>query len=122
MNPPLGGGRFNKDMKSKALGIDEADVTTREKANTAIGLIHNAIEKALDEATNMGAYLQRFETTFANVVTMRENVQGSESTIRDADMAKEVTDYMKYNLLSQSAEAMLAQSNQNGYFVLGMLQ
>jgi len=109
-------------MKSKALGIDEADVTTREKANTAIGIIDKAIETALDEATNMGAYLQRLEVSFANVVTMRENVQGSESIIRDADMAKEVTDYMKYNLLSQSAEAMLAQSNQNGYFVLGMLQ
>jgi len=113
---------FIKDMKSKALDIDETDVTTREKANTAIGIIDKAIETALDEATNMGAYLQRFETTFANVVTMRENVQGSESIIRDADMAKEITDYMKYNLLSQSAEAMLAQSNQNGYFVLGMLQ
>ena len=91
-------------------------------ANTAIGIINNAIETALDEATTMGAYLQRLETTFANVVTMRENAQGSESTIRDADMAKEVTDYMKYNLLSQSAESMLAQSNQSGYFVLGMLQ
>ena len=113
---------FIKDMKSKALGIDEAEVTTREKANTAIGIINNAIETALDEATTMGAYLQRLEATFANVVTMRENAQGSESTIRDADMAKEVTDYMKYNLLSQSAESMLAQSNQSGYFVLGMLQ
>ena len=109
-------------MQTKALGIDEAEVTTREKANSAIGTIESAIETALDEATNMGAYLQRMETAFENVMTMRENVQGSESTIRDADMAKEITEYNKYNILAYSSQAMLAQSNQNGSFVLGMLQ
>ena len=113
---------FVNDMQTKALGIDEAEVTTREKANSAIGTIESAIETALDEATNMGAYLQRMETAFENVMTMRENVQGSESTIRDADMAKEITEYNKYNILAYSSQAMLAQSNQNGSFVLGMLQ
>ena len=110
------------DMRSKALGIDKAEVTTIEKANSAISIIDNAIETALDEATTMGAYLQRLETAFANVVTMRENTQGAESTIRDADMAKEITEYTKYNILAQASQAMLAQSNQNSSFVLGMLQ
>ena len=113
---------YIKDMRSKALGIDKAEVVTREKANSAIGSIESAIETALDEATSMGAYLQRLETSFANVVTMRENAQASESVIRDADMAKEVTDYTKYNILSRSAQAMLAQANQNSSFVLGMFQ
>ncbi len=113
---------FINDMQTKSLGLDDTEVTTREKANDAIGTIDSAIETALNEATNMGAYLQRLETAFANVVTMRENAQGSESVIRDADMAKEISEYMKYNILSQSAQAMLAQENQNGSFVLGMLQ
>ena len=113
---------YINDMQSKALGIDNAEVTTRDKANAAIGIIENAISRSLDEATNMGAYLQRLEVSHANIVTMNENAQGSESTIRDADMAKEITEYTKYNLLSQSAQAMLAQANTNGALVLGLLQ
>ena len=110
------------DMRTSALGIDAAEVTTREKANSAIGIIESAIETALEEATNLGAYLQRLETTDANVTTMNENVQAAESTIRDADMAKEMTDYAKYNVLTQSSQAMLAQANQNGSAALGLLQ
>ena len=113
---------FIENMQARALGIDKAEVNTIEHANNAISIIDAAIETALNEATTMGAYLQRLEDTFANVVTMRENVQGAESTIRDADMAKEISEYTKYNILSQSAQAMLAQSNQNSSFVLGMLQ
>ena len=109
-------------MRSEALGIDDAEVVTREKATEAIGIIESAIETALDEATNMGVYLQRLEVSNANIVTMNENAQGSESTIRDADMAKEITEYTKYNLLSQSAQAMLAQANTNGSLVLALLQ
>ena len=62
------------------------------------------------------------ETTFDNVVTMRENTQVSESVIRDADMAKEVIDYTRYNILARSSQVMLAQANQNGSFVLGMFE
>ncbi len=113
---------FVNDMQTKSLGLDKAEVTTREKATSAIGTIESAIETALDEATSMGAYLQSMENTFENVVTMRENVQGAESTIRDADMAKEITNYTKYNILSYSSQAMLSQSDQNSSFVLGMLQ
>ena len=110
------------DMRSNALGIDLAEVTTREKANSAIGIIESAIETALDEATNLGAYLQRLETTDENVTTMSENVIAAESTIRDADMAKEMVEYTKYNLLTQSSRTMLAQANQNSSSVMGLLQ
>ena len=110
------------DMQSNALGIDAAEVTTKEKANSAIGIIESAIESALDEATNLGAYLQRLEFTDANITTMNENVQAAESTIRDADMAKEMTEYAKYNLLAQSSRTMLAQANQDGSAVMGLLQ
>ena len=56
------------------------------------------------------------------VSTQDENVQSAESTIRDADMAKEMTEYTKQNVLSQAAQSMLAQANQNMSSVLGLLQ
>lgn len=113
---------YIEDVRSEALGINAAEVVTREKANSAIAIIEDAIEIALDEATNLGAYLQRFEYTGSNVTTTNENTQAAESTIRDADMAKEMAEYMKYNLLSQSAQAMLSQANQNASNVLGFIQ
>ncbi len=110
------------DMRSNALGIDGVEVFTVKKANEAIGTIEDAIEIALDAATDLGAYLQRFEYTGTNILTVNENTQASESTIRDADMAKEMATYMKYNILTQSAQSMLAQANQNASSVLGFLQ
>ncbi len=109
-------------MRSNALGIDGVEVFTIKKANEAIGTIEDAIEIALDAATDLGAYLQRFEYTGTNILTVNENTQASESTIRDADMAKEMATYMKYNILTQSAQSMLAQANQNASSVLGFLQ
>ena len=113
---------YINSMQTKDLGIDEAEVTTRDKAISAIAVIESALAYALNEATTQGAYLQRLEYTDSNVTIMGENVQNSESTIRDADMAKGMTEYTKYNILSQSSQAMLAQSNQNGSAILGLLQ
>ena len=113
---------FINDMRAEALGIDKAEVITREKATSAIGIIESAIESALNEATTMGAYLQRLESMNDNVITMNENVQASESTIRDSDMAKEMTEYTKYNLLAQSSQSMLAQANQVPSMVLTLLR
>jgi len=81
-----------------------------------------AIEYALNQATDIGAYLQRFDYTGLNVTTMTENTQAAESTIRDADMAKEMTAYTKNNVLLQAAQSMLAQANQNSSAVLSLLQ
>ena len=113
---------YINNMHSEALGINRAEVTTRQKATSAISIIDSAITYSLSEATYIGAYLQRLEYTESNVVTMDENTQGAESTIRDADMAKEMTDYTKWNVLTQSAQAMLAQANQNLSGVLSLLQ
>lgn len=113
-----------QEILSKANGmtLNDARVTTVDNAKVAIRVVEGALEYALNEATNMGAYLQRLEYTDANVTTMGENVQNSESTIRDADMAKEMTEYTKFNILTQSAQAMLAQANQNSSAVLSLLQ
>lgn len=107
---------------AKNMTLADAKVTTVQNARIAIRVIEGALEYSLDQATNMGAYLQRMEYTGSNITTMSENVQASESVIRDADMAKEMTNYTKSNLLMQAAQSMLAQSNQSGSAVLGLLQ
>ena len=113
---------FIADMRSPALGIKHAKVNTREDATSAISVVDNAISSALGEATNLGAWLSRLEYTGSNITTMSENVTNAESTIRDADMAKEMTNYTKANVLSQAAQSMLAQSNQNQSSILSLLQ
>ena len=113
---------FINDMHSNALGINTAEVTIRSKATSAIGIIDEAIVYALHEATNVGAYLQRLDYTEANVTAQDESTQNAESTIRDADMAKEMTEYTKQNVLTQAAQSMLAQANQNLSGVLSLLQ
>ena len=115
------------DMRAQALGLKGADGTridvyTKEHANAAINVIENALTKALDQQTTIGAIEARLEYTSTNLTTSSENVQAAESTIRDADMAKEMTNYTKSNVLLQAAQAMLAQANQNSSAVLSLLQ
>ena len=97
-------------------------VTTREAANAAINVFENALIKATDQMVAIGAAQNRLGYTSSNLVTASENVQDSESVIRDSDMAKEMTAYTKNNVLTQSAQAMLAQANQNSSAVLSLLQ
>ena len=115
------------DMRSLALGVKGTDgqvlsVQTQEKANAAINTLETALQKALDEQANIGAIQARLNYTSSNLTTASENVQNSESTIRDADMAKEMTNYTKNNVLLQAAQSMLAQANQNSSAVLSLLQ
>ena len=115
------------DMRAQALGLQGSDgatlnISTRDKANAAINVLDNAISKALDQQTTIGAVQSRLNYTSQNLTTASENVQASESTIRDADMAKSMTDYTKNNVLMQAAQAMLAQANQSSSGVLSLLQ
>jgi len=84
--------------------------------------LDDVIEVALGHATYVGALEQRLGYTADNVATQIENLQASDSAIRDADMAQSISDYMKWNVLSQASQYMLAQSNQNAYSVLNLLQ
>lgn len=102
--------------------LDDARVTTARNARVALKIIEGALEYATEQATSVGAYLQRLDYTDSNVVTMGENIKSAESTIRDADMAKEMTDYTKNNVLLQASQSMLAQANQNSSSVLRLLQ
>ena len=114
------------DMRAQALGLkggnDKLSVHTKEEANAAINAIENALTMTLNQQISIGSVLNRFEYTIENIVTARDNDQASESVIRDADMAKEITNYTKSNVLVQTAQAMLSQANQNPSAVLGLLQ
>jgi flagellin len=116
-----------KDMRAEALGLrssagDNLNISTQKYANAAINVLDNAVAKALDQQTTIGAIQSRLEYTSSNLTTASENVQASESTIRDADMAKEMTEYTKNNVLLQASQSMLAQANQNSSAVLSLLQ
>ncbi|MCI6171087.1 MAG: hypothetical protein MR665_02565 [Selenomonas bovis] len=82
----------------------------------------NSLRKALDQITTIGAIESRLGMTADNLITSSQNTQASESAIRDADMAKEMTAYTKHSILLQAAQSMLAQANQNGSSVLSLLQ
>ena len=115
------------DMKAQALGLqgqngETLSIGNQEKANAAINVLDSAIQKALDQQTTIGAVESRLEYTQSNLTTASENVTAAESTIRDADMAKEMTEYTKNNVLMQAAQSMLAQANQNSSNVLSLLQ
>ncbi|ORU00586.1 Flagellin protein FlaA [Anaerovibrio sp. JC8] len=115
------------DMKATALGLQGKDgntisVGTQEKANAAINALDAAIQKALDQQTTIGAIESRLEYTQSNLTTASENVTSAESVIRDADMAKEMTEYTKNNVLLQAAQSMLSQANQSSSNVLSLLQ
>ncbi|SHI83734.1 flagellin [Anaerovibrio lipolyticus DSM 3074] len=115
------------DMKATALGLQGMDGSTlsvgnQEKANAAINALDAAIQKALDQQTSIGAAESRLEYTQANLTTASENVTSAESVIRDADMAKEMTEYTKNNVLLQAAQSMLSQANQSSSNVLSLLQ
>lgn len=95
---------------------------TGDGAQKAIGIIDGALQKALDAQTDVGALEMRLGYIGDNLTTMNENLQAADSTFRDADMAKEMTAYMKYAVLSQASQYMLAQASQNAYQVLNLLQ
>ena len=115
------------DMKAQALGLQGKDGATlsvgnQEKANAAVNVLDAAIQKALDQQTTIGAVESRLEYTRSNLTTASENVTAAESVIRDADMAKEMTEYTKNNVLMQAAQSMLAQANQSSSNALSLLQ
>ncbi len=110
------------DMRSKALGIEDINLSTKEGAQSAITVIQSAIEKVSTQRSELGAYQNRLEHTIANLGTSSENLTSAESRIRDVDMAKEMMTFSKNNILSQAAQAMLAQANQQPQGVLQLLR
>lgn len=98
------------------------DISSHTKATNAISVIQDAITAVSTQRANLGAYQNRLEHTINNLGTASENLTTSESRIRDVDMAKEMSTFSKNNILSQAAQAMLAQANQQPQQVLQLLR
>ena len=110
------------DMRASALGIGSLSVGAQSTAMASVSTIDRAISKVLDQQTKIGAVEQRLGYVADNLDTINENLQAADSALRDADMSKEISNFMKYSVLSQSAQYMLAQSHQNAFQVLNLLQ
>jgi flagellin len=110
------------DMGAHALGINKVLVTDRESAARSITIIDNAIGRVSTQRAKLGAYQNRLEHTITNLTTASTNTTAAESRIRDADMAKEMMEFTKLNILSQAGNSMLAQANQLPQNVLSLLR
>ena len=109
-------------MNSAALTVGGLNVSDHTNATAAIGTVDAAIKRVSAERSKLGANQNRLEHTIKNLDNASENIQASESRIRDVDIAKEMMEFTKNNILQQAAQAMLAQANQAPQGVLQLLR
>ncbi|BDU51074.1 flagellin N-terminal helical domain-containing protein [Haliovirga abyssi] len=109
-------------MRASALGISSISVSSQTAANSAITTIDTAITSVSTQRASFGAMQNRLEHTINNLGTASENLQAAESRIRDVDMSKEMVNYSKESIISQSGTAMLAQANSMPQSVLNLLK
>lgn len=115
-------------MTATALGVRNLSdsqvmsIATAEEANRGIGTADAALKKINKQRADLGAYQNRLEMTVVGIDIAAENLQAAESRIRDADMAKQMVEYTKNQILSQSGTAMLAQANSTAQMVLSLLR
>ncbi len=109
------------NMSSSGIGVKNISVSTREAANKSIAKIDDAINKVSGTRADLGALQNRMEHTINSLGVAKENLTASESRIRDVDMASEMMNYTKNNILTQAAQAMLAQANTLPQGVLQLL-
>ncbi len=108
-------------MDAASLGVDGLDVTSNSAAGAAMSKIQAAIDTVSTQRSDLGALQNRLEHTINNLDTTSENTSAAESRIRDTDMADEMVQYSKNNILAQAGQSMLAQANQQTQGVLSLL-
>lgn len=115
-------------MTAESLGLQGAQgstnsvsISTPEQANMTVGLLDNALKVVSKQRADLGAYQNRFEMASNGIASAAENLQAAESRIRDVDMASEMVDYVKNQILVQSGTAMLAQANTQPQSILQLL-
>ena len=119
---------FIGTMSAVALGVREMgtdekiSLSTPEEANRAIGVIDEALKKINKQRADLGAYQNRLELTVKGLNISAENLQASESRIRDTDMASQMVEFTKNSILQQAGTAMLAQANSQSQNVLSLLR
>jgi flagellin len=109
------------NMTTSGLNLAAMSVSTPEKSNATIMSVDQALNKISKQRADLGAYQSRFGHAVVGLMTAYENTQAAESRIRDADMAEEMVDYVKNQILMQTSTAMLAQANMKSTSVLSLL-
>ena len=109
------------DMRASSLGVTKVDISSQSGAANALKTLDDAIAKVSAQRSELGAVQNRLDHTINNLGATSENLTASESRIRDTDMAKEMMEFTKNNILSQAAQSMLAQANQQPQGVLQLL-
>ena len=110
------------DMSASGLNVDTDDLSSKANSQTALDNVESAITAVSQQRSSLGASQNRLEHKIKNIDTSSENLQAAESRIRDVDMAKEMMEFTKNNILQQAAQSMLAQANQQPQGVLQLLR
>jgi len=108
-------------VDSNHLGIGGLDIATRDNADAAIGALDQALKQVSGERARLGAYQNRLEHAYNNVLNTAENLTAAESRIRDADIAKEMMNYTKASILAMAAQHVLALHMQQAQSILMLL-
>ena len=111
-----------ESMSAAGIGVKGLKVDTEDDATAAIDRIAEAVAKVSSQRSALGAVQNRLEHTIDNLDNVVENTTAAESRIRDTDMAEEMVNYSKNNILAQAGQSMLAQANQSTQGVLSLLQ
>ncbi len=119
---------FIGTMTAQSLGIqgtqgstESASISTPDQANRTIGVLDSALRVVSKQRADLGAYQNRFEMASVGIASAAENLQAAESRIRDVDMASQMVDFVKNQILVQAGTAMLAQANTQPQSVLQLL-
>lgn len=110
------------EMTAKALGVDNLDMTSVEGAEKAMGKLNKAIDAVSAERSKLGAFQNRLEYAITNLRSMHTNATASESRIRDTDIASEMIEFTRDQVMQQSAQAMIAQANSSASGILSLLR
>ncbi|MBF0545318.1 MAG: hypothetical protein HQM08_12840 [Candidatus Riflebacteria bacterium] len=110
------------DMGAEALGVDNLNLTTIKGANAALSKINQAIDKVSSERSKLGAYENRLTSAIDNLKNTSSNLTAAESRIRDVDIAQEMIEFTRDQIVSQSGTAMLAQANTVPQSVMQLLR
>ena len=110
-----------RNMDASAIGVKNLNMSTFSTAGSAMTKIQSAINQVSEQRSYLGALQNRLEHTISNLDNISENTQAAESRLRDTDMAEEMVEYSKNNILAQAGQSMLAQANQSNQGVLSLL-
>ena len=110
-----------RNMDASTIGVKNLNMSTFFTAGSAMTKIQSAINQVSEQRSYLGALQNRLEHTISNLDNISENTQAAESRLRDTDMAEEMVEYSKNNILAQAGQSMLAQANQSNQGVLSLL-